>query len=185
MLQIKEKLLKILKEKSYVKGAVTLSSGAKSDFYIDCKKTFLTPRGAILGAELILDMLKLHNVKCDAIAGVALGGCPLATATSMLTGTGIFTHELPAIYVRTTPKRHGMLSLIEGQNDEIKNVILLEDVITTGKSTEKAINNLNEHGINVCAVFVVVNRSSINTIDNIPVYSMYTPNDFVDKDDNL
>lgn len=153
------RLVELLRSLSYREGRVLLASGKESDFFIDCKQTVLTAEGHALVGETMLDAL-LEGGKpiVDAVAGVELGGCPLASAvalTSHLRG-----HALDAIYVRKEAKDHGSRRLIEGGTRLAPGarVALLEDVITTGGSTLKALTKLREAGFTVAHVVVLVDR---------------------------
>ena len=76
-----KRLIELLRERSFERKRVILASGKESDFFIDCKQTALTAEGHALIGELMFDMLEsLPN--CDAVGGVELGGCPLASAVS-------------------------------------------------------------------------------------------------------
>ena len=181
----KAKLLELLASLSYKKGTVTLASGKTSDFFIDCKQTVLTAEGHALVGELMLDVLSSMpaSQKIDAVAGVELGGCPLASAvalTSSLRGA-----PLDAIYVRKEAKDHGSQRLIEG-GTRLPNgarVALLEDVVTTGGSTLKAAEKLKAAGFEIAAVVALVDRleGGRAAIENAgyPVTSLYTKDDFI------
>ncbi|MFO0668258.1 MAG: orotate phosphoribosyltransferase [Polyangiaceae bacterium] len=154
------RLIELLRALSYREGRVVLASGKESDFFIDCKQTVLTAEGHALVGETMLDALLDASGKptVDAVAGVELGGCPLASAvalTSHLRGLA-----LDAIYVRKEAKDHGSRRLIEGGTRLAAGarVALLEDVITTGGSTLKALTKLREAGFVVDQVVVLVDR---------------------------
>ena len=130
-------------------------------------------------------MLKsFDNVR--AVAGVEVGGCSLASAASMysLSGPG-FSGQVHAIYVRKKAKEHGSGRMLEG-NDIIPDrseVVLLEDVITTGKSTIKAVEVLREHGYIVNNVFVLVDREEggLEEVEKcgVKVYSIFNKTEFL------
>jgi len=151
-------LLELLRTLSYKQGMVTLASGKTSDFFIDCKQTVLTAQGHVLVGELMLDALADPKNPIDAVAGVELGGCPLASAvalTSVLRNT-----PLDAIYVRKEAKDHGSQRLVEGGTRLAKGarIALLEDVVTTGGSTLKAAEKLAQSGFVVARVVALVDR---------------------------
>src|SRR4051794_4051154 len=107
------RLLELLTQLSYEKRKVTLSSGKESDFYIDCKKTALTPEGHFLIGRLLLKAIWDHAPKAKAVGGLTLGADPLASAvslTSYLAGT-----PLIALIVRKEPKGHGTGQWVEGR----------------------------------------------------------------------
>src|SRR3954466_7970301 len=136
------RLIDLLRELSFERRRVILASGKESDFFIDCKQTVLTAEGHALVGELMLDALP----PCDAVAGVELGGCPLASAVSLVS----FQRNAPrdAIYVRKEAKDHGSKRLVEGDTHLAPGatVAILEDVVTTGGSTLKAAEKLRAAG---------------------------------------
>src|SRR4051794_28705938 len=135
------RLVALLRERSFERKKVILASGRESDFFIDCKQTVLTAEGHALVGELMFEALA-ELPACEAVAGVELGGCPLASAVSLTS----FLHDrpLPALYVRKEAKDHGSRRLVEGDRALRPNlrVVILEDVITTGGSTLKAVEKL-------------------------------------------
>ena len=152
------RLLALLTERSYAKRDVVLASGRKSDFFIDCKQTVLTAEGhALVGAQM-LEALALLPTPVGAVAGVELGGCPLASAVSLVS----FQNRKPldAVYVRKDAKDHGSKRLLEGDSALPKGcrIVILEDVITTGGSTLKAAAKLTEAGHVVAGVIALVDR---------------------------
>lgn len=156
----RERLLALLRELSYKKGRVLLASGKESDFFIDCKQTVLTAEGHRLVGELMLEPLlgAARRPVVSAVAGVELGGCPLASAVAVM--SALAAVPLDALYVRKEAKDHGSRRLIEG-GTRLKpgaSVALLEDVITTGGSTLKALATLREAGFVVEHVVVLVDR---------------------------
>jgi orotate phosphoribosyltransferase len=150
-------LLELLRARAFERRRVLLASGRESDFFIDCKQAVLTAQGHALVGETMLDALATLG-PCAAIAGVELGGCPLASAvalTSYQRGA-----PLDAIYVRKDAKDHGSRRLLEG-NGQIPpgaRVTLLEDVVTTGGSTLKAATKLREAGYELTGVVALVDR---------------------------
>ncbi len=178
--EARPELLELLRTLSYREGRVLLASGKESDFFIDCKQTVLTARGHHLAAELILDGIRhLHGI--EAVAGVALGGCPLASAVSLMSVSR--GRALDALYVRKEAKDHGSRRLIEGPVRSGMRVILLEDVVTTGGSTLAAIEVLRAAGVEVVAVAVLVDRveggvEAVRAV-GVEVVTLYTRHDFV------
>ncbi len=153
------RLLELLTKHSYQKRDVVLASGKKSDFFIDCKQTVLMAEGHALVGEVMLDALaKLPGAPVVAVAGVELGGCPLASAVALISfqkGTAI-----DAIYVRKDVKDHGSRRTTEGDAHLKKGsrVAILEDVVTTGGSTIKAVEKLRGAGYEVAGVIALVDR---------------------------
>lgn len=158
----KEELLDLLVERSFERRKVTLSSGRISDFYIDCRQTTLSGRGHLLVGETMLTAIEAEEAErgrpFDAVAGAALGGCPLASAISLTAAQR--GRELPALYVRKSAKDHGANKGVEGDAalDEHLSVVVVEDVVTSGQSAVAAIDRLLDAGHLPKAVFVLVDR---------------------------
>jgi orotate phosphoribosyltransferase len=151
------RLVDLLRQRSFERKKVILTSGRESDFFIDCKQTVLTAEGHALVGELMLAALD-RLPPCDAVAGVELGGCPLASAVSLVSFQK--GRPLPALYVRKEQKDHGSKRLVEGDRAITPGmrVVVLEDVITTGGSTLKAVDKLRLAGATVVGVVALVDR---------------------------
>ena len=152
-----DRLLALLTTHSFARKRVVLASGRESDFFIDVKQTALLAEGHALLADALLAALG-ELPEAVAVAGVELGGCPLASAVAMRS----FERGAPldAIYVRKEVKDHGSRRQLEG-NAHLPagaKVAVLEDVVTTGGSTVRAIERLREHGLDVVGVVAVVDR---------------------------
>src|SRR5215469_12894700 len=107
------RLLDLLKELSFEKRKVTLTSGKESNFYIDCKRTSLTAEGHFLIGRLLFAEIREKSPRAGAAGGLTLGADPLASAvslTSFLAGD-----PMPAFVVRKEPKGHGTGQWIEGR----------------------------------------------------------------------
>ena len=145
----KEYLIEILKEnKVFEEGDFTLASGKKNNYYVNMKRAITEP-------EILSTIATLINEKIDddidKIAGPALGAVPIATAVSL-------ESRKPLLMIRKEKKGYGTSKLIEGDLLEGDNVILVEDVTTTGGSLLKAINAILDNGGVVKKAFVVVDR---------------------------
>jgi orotate phosphoribosyltransferase len=152
------RLIALLRERSFERRRVILASGKESDFFIDCKQAVLTAEGHALVGELMFDMLE-QLPTCDAVAGVELGGCPLASAVALVSHQR--GRNLPALYVRKARKDHGMAKQVEGDKAMFPGirVALLEDVITTGGSSLRAVEALRGAGANVVGILALVDRN--------------------------
>lgn len=178
---MKTRLLELLRDRSFERKRVVLASGKESDFFIDCKQTALTAEGHhLIGALLFEEAKKLGVV---AVAGVELGGCPLASAvaqTSFGRGTPI-----DALYVRKAAKDHGSQRLVEGDTRLAQGarIALVEDVITTGGSTIRAMHTLIAAGYEVVGVLALVDRleGGREAIEGTgaPMIALYTRHDFM------
>ena len=153
--KIREELLRLVKEKALRKGSFTLSSGAKSDYYIDGKQVTLDPVGILLVGKEILAMLQGLHV--DAVGGPTLGADPIAAAVALLSSqTG---RPLKAFIVRKEEKKHGTQRQIEGPELEPGNrVVVVEDVVTSGKSVLDAIQAVEKLKCRVVKVICLVDR---------------------------
>src|SRR5574341_633343 len=147
----RERLIALLRERSFERRRVVLASGKESDFFIDCKQAVLTAEGHALVGELMFALLA-ELPACDAVGGVELGGCPLASAVSLVSHQK--SRDLPALYVRKARKDHGSAKLVEGDKALFPGirVVLLEDVITTSGSSLKAVKALEAAGAKVIGI---------------------------------
>ncbi|HEY1691247.1 MAG TPA: orotate phosphoribosyltransferase [Polyangiaceae bacterium] len=178
----RSKLLELLRARAFERKRVVLASGKESDFFIDCKQAVLTAEGHALVGEVMLDALAAFG-PCAAVAGVELGGCPLASAvalTSHLRGA-----PLDAVYVRKDAKDHGSRRLLEGNArlPQGARVALLEDVVTTGGSTLKAAAKLRDAGYVVAGVVALVDRleggREAIEAEGVRLVPLFTRDDFI------
>ena len=153
----REKLLELLVRHSYVEGEVTLASGRKSDFYVDCRRTVLLPDGHLYTGRVFLEIIREHFPDALAVGGVVLGAAPIASAVSLTSVLDGGT-PLPAFYLRKEPKGHGLGRLLEGPVAPQTPVVVVEDVVTTGGSTLKAIESARAEGLDVRGVVALVDR---------------------------
>ncbi len=158
---VRDKLLSLLREKSFEKRRVVLSSGKESDFYIDVKQTALHPEGAYLIGKLILGLLE-KGERVEAVGGMTMGADPLSVSVSLLSYLDQQgkNRALPAFFVRKVPKKHGTEQWLEGTKN-LKSgtaVAILEDVVTSGASTLNAIERAECGGLVVKRVIAVVDR---------------------------
>ncbi len=153
----KERLKQILLEKSYKEGTFTLTSGKKSDFYIDCKQTTLSAEGAYMCGKLLYKLIR-QQPDLTAVGGMTLGADPLVTAVSIV--SFLEGSPMPAFIIRKEPKGHGTGSWIEGKSNIQAGsfVALVEDVVTTGGTLIKAIERTQVEGYKVGGVFALVDR---------------------------
>lgn len=152
---MKEELVKLIKEKSLITNVSrVLTSGRTSNYYIDAKMTTLDPLGASLTARLILDELRAFEV--DAIGGYTLGADPIVAAVAVLSADT--ERPLSAFIVRKEPKKHGERKMIEGSFEKGWKVAVVDDVVTSGGSTLKACQAVEEEGGKVVVTLAVVDR---------------------------
>jgi orotate phosphoribosyltransferase len=153
------RLVEIVAARSFQEGPeMRLASGKSSTFYFNMKPTMLDSEGAWLIASLILD--SLDGVDADLIGGLEMGAVPIAASAATLAHAR--GRSLPAFFVRKQAKEHGTKSLIEGLGrDETmvgKNVVIVEDVTTTGGSSIKAAEAIRAAGGQIVRVITVVDR---------------------------
>jgi orotate phosphoribosyltransferase len=158
----KARLKELLEALSYEERPVVLASGASSNQYVDCKQTALHPEGALaLGHHLysVVNELETSTGKTAlGVGGMSIGADPLATATSLAAFSQ--GRHLPAYLVRKEPKGHGTQEYLEGmKNIPVgSDVVLVEDVITTGGSTLRAAGYVRDAGLNPIGVAVIIDR---------------------------
>ena len=157
----REELLSLLKEKAYRHGEYTLSSGRKSEHYVNCKPVTLTGRGLTLSSIMLLEHVEQDSV---AVAGLTLGADPLVSGVAVI--CGLDKIKLDALIVRKEAKGHGTKSYIEGDlPEEGALVTVLEDVITTGGSAIQAVKRLRDAGYVVNRVVSIVDRQENGEAD--------------------
>ncbi len=179
-----ERLRDLLRERSFARKRVVLASGKESDFFIDCKQTVLSAEGHVLVGALMLDALA-SLPPCDAVAGVELGGCPLASAVSLTSHLRDPNTAKDAVYVRKDAKEHGSRRVLEGNTRLVPGaaLVIVEDVTTTGGSTLKAALKLRDAGYRVVGVVALVDRleGGREAIEaaGLPFIALYTRLDFM------
>jgi orotate phosphoribosyltransferase len=179
--QNRNRLLALLKQLSYEQREVTLASGLKSNFYIDCKQTVLTAEGHFLVGSLLNRVLIDQAPAVEAIGGVTMGADPLASAVSTI--SFISGRPLAAFYVRKEAKGHGTGQWIEGAKALRPGmpVAILEDVVTTGGSALKAITRAREFGLKVAVILGLVDREEggRETLEReAPLITLFRKRDF-------
>jgi orotate phosphoribosyltransferase len=151
-------LFDLIRARSFGRGRILLASGRESDYYIDMRPTTVHPAGATCVGELIADALDGTNA--EFVGGLEAGAIPIATAAA------IASHRrggnLHAFFVRKKAKDHGARKMIEGlpKGETLKgrNVVVVEDVTTTGGSSMQAVEALREEGANIVLVLTIVDR---------------------------
>lgn len=153
--ELKQKLFTLLNEQALKRGEFILSSGKKSNYYLDGRRITLSPEGAYLAAGIILEMIKDEDV--DALGGPTLGADPIAGALACL--SHLNNRPVNTFIVRKTVKGHGMKQQIEGPAlKQGCRVILVDDVATTGEALIEAKQALDKIGACVKRAIVIVDR---------------------------
>ncbi len=147
----RERLLAELREHALVIGEVVLTSGSTAQYLIDAKRAILRPRGFRALAELVAE--QAGEWGATAVGGMTMGADPIACAA--LAGGA----DVKAFFVRKEVKRHGLSRRIEGPLlDPGDRCMLVEDVVTTGGSTIRALEAIQEEGHRVCGVLAICDR---------------------------
>jgi orotate phosphoribosyltransferase len=152
--QLRQILLELLVKYAYVEGDFVLSSGAKSSYYINGKQVTLRAEGALVIGRLLFELLPQDT---DAVAGLTLGADPIVSAVSIVSAYS--NQPIPALIILKEPKAHGTKAYIEGPNlTPGARVVVLEDVVTTGKSALQAVERLTACGYQVTQIIALVDR---------------------------
>jgi len=162
MIETREDFLALLKEDAYKKGDFKLSSGKKSEHYVNCKPVTLQGDALMFISWCMLECLEED---CDAIGGLTLGADPLVAGVAMV--SAIEERYLDGLIVRKEPKGHGTKAWIEGPTlAPGAKVTVLEDVITTGGSAIQAAEKLRDAGYVVENVVAIINRQEGTEADD-------------------
>jgi orotate phosphoribosyltransferase len=147
----RERLIRALREHALVIGEVTLTSGQTAQYYVDAKRAILLPGGFEPLGELVAE--EARRLGATAVGGMTMGADPIACAA--LAGGA----PVKAFFVRKDRKQHGLQRWIEGPPLEPgERCLVVEDVVTTGGSTVKAIERIKEEGFKVAGVVSVLDR---------------------------
>lgn len=152
----REILLDLFARFAYQEGDFLLSSGQKSSFYLNGKQVTLRANGALCVGKLLFSLLS-NDV--EAVAGLTLGADPIVTAVSVV--SALENRPVSALIIRKEAKGHGTKAYIEGPNlNKNAKVVVLEDVVTTGKSAMLAVERLRDAGYQVEEVISLVDRQA-------------------------
>ncbi len=151
---VRQKLLDLFCQLAYQEGDFILSSGQSSSYYINGKQVTLHPEGALAIGSILLSLVLSDT---HAVAGLTLGADPIVSAVSIV--SALENRPIPALIVRKEAKGHGTQAYIEGPTlAEGANVVVLEDVVTTGRSAMKAVERLRDAGYTVGKVISLIDR---------------------------
>jgi orotate phosphoribosyltransferase len=146
----REQLIVELREHALVIGEVVLTSGRTAQYLVDAKRAILRPSGFRALAELVADQASRWHA--TAVGGMTMGADPIACAA--LAGGA----EVKAFFVRKEAKAHGLARRIEGPLDSGERVMVVEDVVTTGGSTIRALEAVRAEGHAICGVLAICDR---------------------------
>ena len=157
----RDELLKLLKERSYKEGEFTLSSGRKTNHYVNCKNVTLDGRGLAIVSAMLAECV---DEDTTAVAGLTLGADPLVSGVAMV--SALNQGKLNGLIVRKESKGHGTDDYIEGPlPPEGSRITVLEDVVTTGASSIKAVKRLRDAGYEVKRVVSIIDRQENEEAD--------------------
>lgn len=154
---MKERLIELIYKKAFKyseEPIFKLVSGRMSNYYFNCKAVTLNPEGMYLIGNIVFDLIKDLDVK--GIGGLTLGADPIANATAYT--SYLKKRPIEAFVVRKSAKSHGTMQWIEGNVKAKDRVVIVDDVITTGKSTIEAITRAKEAGLEIVKVVALVDR---------------------------
>ena len=150
----KAALMNLVRKLALQLGDFTLASGKKSKYYLDCRKVTLDSAGANLIADGMLELLGADLP--DAVGGMAIGADPITAA--IITVAGRSGKALRGFIVRKEAKQHGTGRDVEGPVQPGDNVMVVEDVVTTGGSSLAAIEKAEAFGLKVLGVMAIIDR---------------------------
>lgn len=145
-------LLAELREHALVVGEVTLSSGQRASYYVDARRALLRPDAFLAVGELIDEFAR--EVGAEAVGGPATAAIPLACAAIATPAGG----DLVGFFVRAERKEHGLQRWVEGPVEPGARCLVVEDTVTTGGSTVRAIERMREEGLEIVGALCVVDR---------------------------
>jgi orotate phosphoribosyltransferase len=141
-----------------------LASGKMSRHYVDCKQALSDPEARALVGQLIFE--RLGDAPLDAVGGMELGAYPIATSVSdaIFRATGA---KVRAFVIRKEPKQHGIRGLVAGHVQPGDKTLIVDDVVTAGSSTIKALKGARQAGLVVERVIVLIDRQEEDGRKNI------------------
>ncbi len=154
MTAIEQQLFQLLNSRSFQRGTFRLASGAMSDYYIDGKMAEVFSESAYLIGEVLYERTK--DLPIDALGGLEVGAIPLTTAAVI--SYHVHGRKMEGFWVRDKAKGHGTRKVVEGDLKPGSRVAILDDVITTGGSSGKAIKEVRDMGCEVVSVLALVDR---------------------------
>jgi len=183
----KERLIELIKARSFQYSetpSFKLTSGGVSNFYFNLKKSTYSPEGQYLIGKILFEKISELSLQIDAIGGLTMGADPIACAVARYSYD--IGYPIEAFSIRKETKGHGTMLQIEGNIKKGDRVIIIDDVVTTGLSTIKAIKAAQEADLDIIYVIVLVDRCEQNGRQNIEalgfkVHSILTVDDFIKK----
>ncbi|MFN5540621.1 MAG: orotate phosphoribosyltransferase [Candidatus Melainabacteria bacterium] len=179
----REELKRLLKKQSVFLGDFVLASGQKSNYYLDTRLTTLSAEGIAVISHLIWSIIQPILNEIDGIAGPSSGADPIVSGVSQL--SYFAGHPLKAGYVRKESKGYGRARLVEGPIESGNSILALEDVITTGTSSLRAVQALRSHGCKVDHLICLVLREDsgaelLEQEGKLKVHSIFKASELID-----
>ncbi len=175
-----EELKQLVRQHALQFGTFTLASGRTASYYLDCRNLTLQPRGANVIAVGILELLQASGPLPDAVGGMAIGADPITAAVITIAGQ----RDLPIVgfMVRKEPKVHGTGRQVEGPVKPGQEVVIVEDVITSGGSALAAVAAARAFGLKVRGVIGIIDRlaggQEAFAAEGVPLQTLLTVRDF-------
>ena len=174
----KTRLLRLIRDHALLEGGdFEFASGARASVYVDLRRVTMHPEGAALIGAILVERLAGKGV--ESIGGMATAAIPVVTSVVM--ASAATDHPLRGFYVRDKAKTHGTQRQIEGQMQKGDKVVLLEDTMTSGRSTMTAVDAVRAEGGEVVGVITVVDRqqggAELYAAENIPFQALISLDD--------
>jgi orotate phosphoribosyltransferase len=178
----RDRLKSLLVRRSVRLGDFTLASGAKSDYYIDARRTTMCAEGQLLVGQVGWAAVRESGLSPTHVGGLTLGADPITYAIAHR--SAIEGRPTDGFTVRKQAKDHGTGQRIEGGLPDDARVLMIEDTMTTGRSTLQAIEAVRAHGASVVGVLTIVNRSeeaeALFAEQGIPLLYVFTGTELVE-----
>ena len=172
----RERLEALLVERSVRLGDFTLASGAKSAYYIDARRTTMTAQGQLLVGSVAFDAIRESGLAPTHVGGLTLGADPVTYA--IVHRSALEEAPIDGFTVRKRAKNHGTSQRIEGGLPTKGRALMIEDTMTTGRSTLEAVEAVRAHGTTIVGVLTLVNRSEgaerFYEEQGLPLISVFT-----------
>lgn len=184
----RERLLQLIRERAFRRSdtpSFKLSSGKMSSYYFNMKKVNYNPEGLYLVGKEVYELIKSKGLNPRGVGGLTLGADPIAVSVALYSWKA--GDPIEAFVIRKEPKGHGTGQQVEGNMEAGDSVVILEDVVTTGGSTIKAIKAAERADLRILAVVALLDRCEENGRENIerlgyPFYALFTINDIISEE---